>query len=107
MSAAVGFVDYPITKNPALDTAFMANTAKRLLADIRELAPDIKARAAEIEAGRRIPLELVEARAFHQVQAASHWRHALAGTLKDEALLTQGTQTGIWVATTCVRVADA
>jgi alkylation response protein AidB-like acyl-CoA dehydrogenase len=45
--------------------------------------------------------------AFHQVQAASHWRHALAGTLKDEALLTQGTQTGIWVATTCVRAADA
>jgi hypothetical protein len=38
MSAAVGFVDYPITKNPDLDTAFMANTAKRLLADIRELA---------------------------------------------------------------------
>jgi hypothetical protein len=31
------------------------NTAKRLLADIRELAPDISLRAAEIEAARRIP----------------------------------------------------
>jgi hypothetical protein len=32
----------------------MMNTAKRLLADIRELAPGITARTAEIEAGRRI-----------------------------------------------------
>jgi hypothetical protein len=39
----------------------MTNTAKRLLADIRELAPDISSRAAEIEAGRRIPPDLVEA----------------------------------------------
>ena len=36
-------------------------TVERLLADIRELAPDISARAAEIEAGRRIPLDLVDA----------------------------------------------
>src|SRR5882757_5774282 len=34
---------------------------ERLLADIRELAPAISARAAEIEAERRIPLDLVEA----------------------------------------------
>src|SRR5258707_12796341 len=39
----------------------MINTAERLLADIRELAPVITARAAEIEAGRRIPPDLVEA----------------------------------------------
>jgi alkylation response protein AidB-like acyl-CoA dehydrogenase len=38
----------------------MTSTARRLLADIRELAPDITARAAEIEAGRRIPAELVD-----------------------------------------------
>jgi hypothetical protein len=38
----------------------MTSTAKRLLADIRRSAPDITARAAEIEAGRRIPLDLVE-----------------------------------------------
>ena len=36
-------------------------TVERLLADIRELAPAISARAAEIEAGRRMPLALVEA----------------------------------------------
>jgi alkylation response protein AidB-like acyl-CoA dehydrogenase len=55
----------------------------------------------------RIAAELRAARAFLQVQAASHWRHALAGTLKDEALLTQVTQTAIWIANTCVQAADA
>jgi alkylation response protein AidB-like acyl-CoA dehydrogenase len=39
----------------------MSQTAQRLLADIRELAPHVTARAAEIEAGRRIPPDLVEA----------------------------------------------
>src|SRR4030088_3681711 len=38
----------------------MTQTAQRLLADIRELAPLVTSRAAEIEAGRRIPLDLVE-----------------------------------------------
>jgi indole-3-acetate monooxygenase len=55
----------------------------------------------------RIAAELRAARAYLQVQAATHWHHALAGTLKDEALLTQSTQTAIWLATTCVRGADA
>ena len=59
-----------------------------------------------VELGR-IQAELRAARAFLEFQAASHWRHALAGTLKDEALLTQGTQTAIWIAATCVRAADA
>src|SRR3979411_152434 len=39
----------------------MSQTAQRLLADIRELAPHVTSRATEIETGRRIPLELVEA----------------------------------------------
>jgi alkylation response protein AidB-like acyl-CoA dehydrogenase len=56
---------------------------------------------------RRVAAGLRAARAFHRAQVASHWRHALAGTLKDEALLTQGTQAAIWVATACVGVADA
>jgi alkylation response protein AidB-like acyl-CoA dehydrogenase len=55
----------------------------------------------------RITAELRAARAFLQVQAASHWRHALAGTLKDESFLTQVTQTAIWIANTCVRAVDA
>jgi alkylation response protein AidB-like acyl-CoA dehydrogenase len=55
----------------------------------------------------RIQAEVRAARAFLESQAASHWRHALAGTLKDEALLAQSTQTAIWIAATCVRAADA
>src|ERR1700731_3434352 len=39
----------------------MSKTAQRLLADIRELAPQVFSRAAEIEAGGRIPPDLVEA----------------------------------------------
>src|SRR5258708_37356845 len=39
----------------------MTRTAQRLLADIRELAPLVTSRAAEIEAGRRIPPDLVKA----------------------------------------------
>src|ERR1700676_3340398 len=38
----------------------MTSTAKSLLADIQSLAPDIAARAAEIEAGRGIPIDLVK-----------------------------------------------
>src|SRR3979411_2785609 len=38
----------------------MSQTAQRLLADIREWAPNVASRAAEIEAARRIPLDLVE-----------------------------------------------
>jgi len=39
----------------------MTQTAQGLLADIRELAPHVTSRAAEIETGRRIPPDLVEA----------------------------------------------
>jgi alkylation response protein AidB-like acyl-CoA dehydrogenase len=39
----------------------MINRTQRLLANIRELAPGITSRAAEIEAGRRMPPDLVEA----------------------------------------------
>ncbi len=65
-------------------------------------------RASEIfqyELGR-IEAELRAARAFCQVQAGNHWHHALAGTLNNEALLAQGTQTAIWITATCVRAVD-
>ena len=41
-------------------TGTITGTAARLLADVRGLSAEIAARAAEIEAGRRIPLDLVE-----------------------------------------------
>ena len=81
----------------------LANTGRQ------QLQAAIPMRDSETFQGElgRVAAELRAARAFLQAQAKSHWRHALAGTLKDEALLTQGTQTAIWLATTCVRGADA
>jgi alkylation response protein AidB-like acyl-CoA dehydrogenase len=55
----------------------------------------------------RVAAEVRAARAFLDVQARSHWRHALSGTLKGEVLFMEGAQTAIWLVTTCVRIADA
>ena len=55
----------------------------------------------------RVAADVRAARAYHEVQTASHWRNAVAGTLNDEALHMQGMQMGAWIATTCVRAADA
>ncbi len=54
----------------------------------------------------RIEAELKAARAFADAQVESHWRHALAGTLKNDALLMQGAQAAAWITATCVRVVD-
>jgi alkylation response protein AidB-like acyl-CoA dehydrogenase len=54
----------------------------------------------------RIEAELKAARAFADAMVESHWRHALAGTLKGDALLTQGAQAATWITATCVRIVD-
>ena len=97
--------------------AFAVGMAEGALAELVELAntgrqqlraptPMRQSEIFQAELGR-IQAEVRAARAFFEAQAASHWRHAVAGTLKDEALLIQGTQAAIWVATTCVRAADS
>ena len=102
---------------PLLHAAFDIGVAEGALDDLIELAncghqqqrtarPMRDSEAFQFELGR-VSAELRAARAFFQVQVASHWRHALAGTLKHDTLLIQGTQAGIWVASTCVRVVDA
>jgi alkylation response protein AidB-like acyl-CoA dehydrogenase len=55
----------------------------------------------------RISANLRAAQAFHEVQIASHWRRALAGTLRDEDLMIEGARSAVWLATTCVGIADA
>ena len=81
----------------------LANTGRQQL---RAAVPMRDSEVFQAELGR-VEADLRAARALLQVQAASHWRHALAGTLRDEGLVSQGTQTATWVATTCVRIADA
>src|SRR4029077_20344258 len=60
MNTTIDCVDRSIIKKPVRRMPHTATEAARLLADIRALAPSIAARAAEIEAARRIPLDLVE-----------------------------------------------
>jgi alkylation response protein AidB-like acyl-CoA dehydrogenase len=102
---------------PLLHSAFAVGMAEGALDALVELANTgrqqqraaVPMRASEIfqyELGR-IEAELRAARACCQVQAGNHWHHALAGTLNNEALLAQGTQTAIWITATCVRVVDA
>ncbi|RXT50625.1 acyl-CoA dehydrogenase family protein [Bradyrhizobium betae] len=55
----------------------------------------------------RISANLKAAQAFLEVQIASHWRRALAGTLRDEDLMIEGARSAVWLATTCVGIADA
>jgi alkylation response protein AidB-like acyl-CoA dehydrogenase len=81
----------------------LANTGRR---QQRALAPMRESETFQGELGR-VEAELMAARALLEGQAASHWGHALAGALKGEVLLTQGTQAAIWITMTCVRAADA
>ena len=85
------------------DLLALAGTGRQQL---KAAVPMRESETFQFELGR-LAAGLRAARAFHQVQVASHWHHALAGTLNDEALLTQGTQAAIWIATTCGGVADA
>jgi alkylation response protein AidB-like acyl-CoA dehydrogenase len=55
----------------------------------------------------RISANLRAAQAFQEVQVASHWRRALAGTLKDDDVMIEGSGSAVWLATTCVGIADA
>jgi alkylation response protein AidB-like acyl-CoA dehydrogenase len=81
----------------------LANTGRQQL---RAAVPMRDSETFQGELGR-VLAQIRAARAFLQTQAASHWQHALAGTLKDDALLMQSTQTAIWLATTCVDAVDA
>jgi indole-3-acetate monooxygenase len=75
----------------------------------RQQRSTIAMRDTEIFQGElgRAAADLAAAQALLHAQAASHWRHALAGTLMNETLLTQGTQAAIWIAATCVRAANS
>jgi alkylation response protein AidB-like acyl-CoA dehydrogenase len=54
----------------------------------------------------RAQAELRAARAYFEVQTASHWKYAQAGALRDEALLLEGTQASVWITDACLRVAE-
>jgi hypothetical protein len=80
----------------------LANTGRR------QLRAATAMRDSEMFQGElgRVEADLRAAEALLEVQAASHWRDALAGAIKDGAFM-QSTQTAVWISSTCVRVADA
>jgi|BarGraIncu00222A_1022003.scaffolds.fasta_scaffold00462_14 alkylation response protein AidB-like acyl-CoA dehydrogenase len=101
---------------PLLHGAFTVGMAEGALDDLiahantgrRQFRAPRPMRESEFFQGElgRVVADVRAARAFLRIQAENHWKHALNGTLKDNSLLMQGTQAGIWLATTCVRVAD-
>jgi alkylation response protein AidB-like acyl-CoA dehydrogenase len=99
----LGAVSVGIAEGALDELVELANTGRQQL---HAAVPMRDSETFQSELGR-VAAELRAARAFLEVQATIHWRHALSGTLKDETLHTQGTQTAIWLATTCVRVVDA
>lgn len=56
----IEITDRPVAKHAFGHVVERAHDAQRLLDDIKKLAPEIGARAAEIETARRIPLDLLE-----------------------------------------------
>jgi indole-3-acetate monooxygenase len=102
---------------PLLHSAFDLGVAAAAVSDLVKLANSgwKQQRAAkslrdseifQYELGR-VEADLRAAQALFQVQCAGHWRHALAGTLQTEALLTEGTQSAVWISAACNRVGDA
>jgi indole-3-acetate monooxygenase len=81
----------------------MANTGRQQL---RAATPMRDSETFQFELGR-VTADVRAVRAVHHAQVAGHWQHALAGTMKDEPHYVESTQTGIWLANTAVRVADA
>jgi alkylation response protein AidB-like acyl-CoA dehydrogenase len=102
---------------PVMHGAFAVGVARGALDELlafagtgrQQLHAPVAMRDSEIFQGElgRIEAELRAAEALHRAQAASHWRHALAGTLRDEARFLEATQAGIWISAACVRVVDA
>jgi indole-3-acetate monooxygenase len=107
----------PLDFLPMTHSAFAVGAAQGAVNELVELANagrrQLRAatamRDSEMFQGElgRAEADLRAAQALLEVQAASHWRHALAGTIKDGALGMQSTQTAVWISSTCVRVADA
>jgi alkylation response protein AidB-like acyl-CoA dehydrogenase len=55
----------------------------------------------------RIGTEFKAAQCYLRVQAATHWSHALDGTMKTEPFFTHAVQTATWTARACTGIADA
>ncbi|MBC8741624.1 flavin-dependent monooxygenase [Paraburkholderia sp. UCT31] len=102
---------------PVMHSAFSVGVAEGALGELVALANTGRRQQRAVTAMRdselfqaelgRVEADLRAAQAFMEVQAASHWGHAQAGTINDDALRMQSTQNAVWIASTCVRIGDA
>ena len=88
-----GAVTVGIAHGALDDLVALAGTG---LQQLRAMQPMRESETFQSELGRAAA-DLRAAQALLGAQAESHWRQALAGTLKDEALRTEATQTAIWL----------
>ncbi len=99
----------PMQFIPLLHGSFALGLAQGALEDLIAIAQQQAAVAmhnSEIfhyDLGRA-QAESRAAQAIYDAQTASHWRHALAGTLDGDALLAEATQSAVWVTEACLRV---
>jgi indole-3-acetate monooxygenase len=97
IAAAIGIAE------GALDELIeLANTGKQ---QQRTTMPMRESELFQYELGR-IEAEFRAACAYADAQTESHWHHALAGTLKGDALLMQGAQAATWITEACLHVVD-
>jgi alkylation response protein AidB-like acyl-CoA dehydrogenase len=97
-----GAVHLGIAEGALNDLVEQANTGWQ---QQRATRPTKDSEIFQYELGR-IAADLRAAKAFHNAQTLSHWQHAVAGTLKDAALLVEGSQSGIWITAACSRVVE-
>jgi alkylation response protein AidB-like acyl-CoA dehydrogenase len=97
-----GAVHFGIAEGALNDLVEQANTGWQ---QQRASKPTKDSEIFQYELGR-IAADLRAARAFLDAQTLSHWQHALAGTLKDEALLVEGSQSAVWITAACTRVVE-
>jgi alkylation response protein AidB-like acyl-CoA dehydrogenase len=97
-----GAVQIGIAEGAVAELVALANTGRQ---QQRAAVPMQQSEIFQYELGR-IEADLRAAKAAHAAQLASHWQHAIAGTLKTDALLIEGSQTATWIAATCIRVTD-
>jgi alkylation response protein AidB-like acyl-CoA dehydrogenase len=98
----LGAVSVGMAEGAVDELVALANTGRK---QFRAPHPMRESEWFQSELGR-VAAELRAARAFLQIQAENYWWHALTGTLGDEALVTQATQTSTWLACTCTGIAD-
>jgi alkylation response protein AidB-like acyl-CoA dehydrogenase len=98
----LGAISVGIAEGALADLVAYANIGRQ---SVRAAVPMRESELFQFELGR-VAAELDAARSFLESQAASHWRHAQAGTLKDEATATKSIQSAIWLVSVCVRAAD-